>query len=80
MNHTINLIMRGTIKICVSKIDGGCKCCGSLSKYYCLKYQNFVCNMSLDCSIFTPENHPGWKAGKRVALCKACDKVECVSR
>ena len=32
--------------------------------------------MSLDCSIFAPETHPGWNAGKSVALCKACDKEE----
>ena len=32
--------------------------------------------MSLDCSIFAPETHPGWNAGKSVALRKACDKEE----
>ena len=63
--------MRGAIKICVSKIDeGDCKCCGSLTKYRFLKCQNIVCNTSLDCSIFTTESHPGWKAGKMLPCVK----------
>ena len=34
--------------------------------------------MSLECSIFAPETHPGWKAGKSIALCKSCDQKEYV--
>ena len=58
--------------------EDACKSCGPLTKYRRLTCHNFVCNMSLECSIFAPETHPGWKAGKSVALCKLCDQKEYV--
>ena len=31
---------------------------------------------SLSCSIPAPEDYPGWKGCKKVALCSKCDKEE----
>ena len=56
--------------------EGDCKYCGFVTKYRCLKCESFVCNTNLECSIFASESYPGWKAGERVALCKACDQKE----
>ena len=51
--------------------EDACKSCGYLTKYRCLTCHNFVCNMSLECSIIARETHPGWKAGK-VLLYASC--------
>ena len=42
----------------------------------CLKCVMFVCNASLDCSIFVSEDFPGRRVGASVALCMNCDKLE----
>ena len=42
----------------------------------CLKCVTFVCNASLDCSIFVSEDFPGRTVGASVALCMNCDKLE----
>ena len=41
-----------------------------------LKCVMFVCNASLDCSIFVSEDFPGRRVGASVALCMNCDKLE----
>ena len=33
--------------------------CDSVTKYICLKYDKFVCNRKLNCSIPAPEDYPG---------------------
>ena len=56
------MLQTATVKMDEEKDD--CKYCGSLTKYRCLNCNIFVCNMSLDCSIFALKTHPGWNAGK----------------
>ena len=54
-----------------------CKYCISVTKYYCLKCDESVCNMSFDCSIFAFESYPRWTAGEKwVALCKWGESTE----
>ena len=49
-----------------------CQTYGSETNYRCLTCNNPVCNKSANCSISTPEETPGWKAGSSVAFCCSC--------
>ena len=56
--------------------EGNCVGCETITKYVCLKCDAFASNRSLECSVPTSENYPGWKECTKVALCFKCDKGE----
>eukprot|EP00794_Sanderia_malayensis_P016272 gene16272-17914_t len=62
-----------------SEEESECIGCGDPTKYRCLKCSAFVCNKSLECSIFVDESFPGRKQGESVTLCKSCDGKEVYS-
>ena len=62
-----------------SEDQSDCIGCGDPTKYRCLKCSAFVCNKSLECSIFVDESYLGWKQAQSVALCKTCDGQEMYS-
>ena len=54
--------------------EGNCEGCESITKYVCLKYDAFVCNRSLKCSVTPSENYPSWKECTKVAWFFKCNK------
>ena len=78
LDRFLSLILRYTMEFC-SEDQSECIGCGDPTKYRCLKCSAFVCNKSLERSIFVDESYPGRKQAESVALCRTCDGQEMYS-